>query len=92
MARQMVNICGAHGSGKTHLSKILKKFKSKTKLIIKAQKINDDFLEDLKLFDCLIIDDYDKNYDEKIIYSIFNLVDQDNKRTMLINSLVPIKY
>ena len=36
-----------------------------------------------------IIDEFDNNCDEKLLYSIFNLIDQDNKY-LLINSLEPI--
>jgi chromosomal replication initiation ATPase DnaA len=43
----------------------------------------------MKMFESIIIDDFKDNFNEKIIYSIFNLVDQDNKY-LLINSVKPI--
>ena len=84
-----LNIFGAHGSGKTHLSKILEKKIEKTKLI-EAKKINDEIIEDLNCLDCLIIDDYDNNIDEKLLYSIFNQSRQ-LENYVLINSTSSIK-
>ena len=54
-----------------------------------ANDINDDIFKKLKLFEKIIIDNFESNFDEKLIYCIFNLVDQDNKY-MLINSIIPI--
>ena len=85
--KKILNICGEKFSGKTHLSNI---FKSKTNaLFIKANEINDEIFKKIKLHENIIIDDFDKKYDEKITYSIFNLIDQDNKY-MVINSIIPI--
>ena len=85
--KKILNIFGEKFSGKTHLANI---FKSKTNaLLIGANKINDEIFKKIKLYESVIIDNFDKNYDEKLIYSIFNLVDQDNKY-MLINSIIPI--
>ena len=85
--KKILNIFGQKFSGKTHLANI---FKSKTNaLLINASKIDEEIFKKIKLFENIIIDDFEKNYDEKLIYSIFNLADQDNKY-MLINSLIPI--
>ncbi len=85
--KKILNIFGEKFCGKTHLANI---FKSKSNsLIIKANEINEDFFGNLKIFESIVIDDFEKGYDERLIYSIFNLVDQDNKY-MLINSLIPI--
>ena len=85
--KKILNIFGEKFSGKTHLANI---FKSKTNgLLINASKIDEKIFKKIKLFENIIIDDFEKNYDEKLIYSIFNLADQDNKY-MLINSLIPI--
>jgi len=85
--KKILNIFGEKFSGKTHLANI---FKSKTSaLLINASKIDEEIFKKIKLFENIIIDDFEKNYDEKLIYSIFNLADQDNKY-MLINSLIPI--
>ena len=66
-----MNVFGAPGSGKTHLSKILEKKINKIKLIEAAQ-VNNKLVDEISSFDCLIIDSYSNNIDEKILYSILN--------------------
>ena len=85
--KRIVNISGEKFSGKSHLANI---FKSKTKaLILNNKQIDDDIFKKIKLHDCLIIDDFENNINEKLIYSVFNIVDQDNK-FLLVNSIKPI--
>jgi len=85
--KKILNIFGEKFSGKTHLANI---FKSKTNaLIVDANDINNNIFKKLKLFENIVIDNFESNFDEKLVYSIFNLVDQDNKY-MLINSIIPI--
>ena len=66
-----LNVFGASGSGKTHLSKILEKKINKIKLI-KAENINNNVLDELINLDCLIIDNYQNNIEEELFYSILN--------------------
>ena len=65
-----LNIFGVAGCGKTHLSKILEKKINKTKLI-DARNINNKIIQDLENYDCLIIDSFNSNIDEKLFYSIY---------------------
>ena len=60
-----LNIFGDKGSGKTHLAKILEKKINKTKLI-DAKNISNDILKGFNNIDCLIIDSYNNNIDEKL--------------------------
>ena len=84
-----LNIFGSNGSGKTHLAKILEKKINKTKLI-EAKNISNEIIKDLNNLDCLIIDNYNNNIDEKLFYSILNQSKQlDNY--ILINSIPSIK-
>jgi len=84
-----VNIFGPKGCGKTHLSNILKK-KLNLVQILDAQNINSETILKFEKLDCLIIDNYKKNIDEKIFYSILNQSKQlDNY--IVINSIVPIR-
>ena len=84
-----VNIFGPKGSGKTHLSNILKK-KIPTAIIFEASTLNDDKIIHLKNSECVIIDNYNENIDEKLLYSILNESKQvDNY--VVINSNSPIK-
>jgi len=83
-----LNIFGAPGSGKTHLAKILQKKIERIKLI-DALHINDEVVNDLNILDCLIIDNFSNNIDEKLLYSILNQSKQlDNY--VLINSITSI--
>jgi len=85
--KNILNIYGEKHCGKTHLSNI---FKKKYKALkIKANKFTNESLKEFKLFENLILDDFDVNIDERLMYTLFNIADQDNK-FILINSLFPI--
>ena len=84
-----LNVFGENGSGKTHLAKILEKKIKKVKLT-DAKKIDDKIIEELENYECLIIDSYKENIDEKLLYSILNQAKQLDSY-VLINSLIPIK-
>jgi len=85
--KNILNIFGEKFSGKTHLANI---FINKNKGIkVKDEEIDDDVFKKFKLYENIIIDDYNNKCDEKLMYSIFNLVDQDNKY-LIINSQTPI--
>tara|TARA_B100000131_G_scaffold26272_1_gene25047 strand:- start:148 stop:804 length:657 start_codon:yes stop_codon:yes gene_type:complete len=85
--KNILNIYGEKFSGKTHLSNI---FLDKNKgLKINEKDINDDIFKKLKLYENIVIDNYYNRSEEKLLYSIFNLVDQDNKY-LIINSVDPI--
>ncbi len=85
--KNIINICGERYCGKTHLAEIFLK-KNKGKLInLKTENIKN--LNDLRLFENIVIDNFDKNIDENYIFTLFNFVDQNNKY-LLINSEKPI--
>ena len=83
-----LNVFGATGSGKTHLSKILEKKISKVK-IVNAKNVADNVIHQMINLECLIIDNFNNNIEEKLFYSILNQSKQlDNY--IVINSIVPI--
>ena len=85
--KNILNIYGEKFSGKTHLSNI---FLSKNKGIkVEESNINNEIFKKIKLYENIIIDNYSNTTDENLMYSIFNLVDQDNKY-LIINSRKPI--
>ena len=84
-----VNVFGPKGCGKTHLSNILKK-KIKSVDIIDASKIDNQTMLKIEKLDCLIIDNYKKNIEKKIFYSLLNHLKQLDKY-FVINSILPIK-
>ena len=85
---KFINIYGPSGCGKTHLANIFnKKLNSH---LISASKVSDNFLPLIKLKECLIIDDYKNNINEKLFYSILNEINQSNKY-VIVNSGKDIK-
>jgi len=85
--KNILNIYGEKHSGKTHLVNI---FLNKNKGIKFSEKdINNEVFKKFKLYENIIIDNYENKCDEKLMYSIFNLADLDNK-FLIINSINPI--
>ena len=85
--KNILNIYGEKFSGKSHLANI---FCNKNKCIkISEQQLNDEILKKLKLHENIILDNFDNITEERLLYSLFNLVDHDNKY-LLINSIKPI--
>ena len=85
--KNFLNICGEKYSGKTHLTNIfIKKFKG---IKIEANLFENKNLNEIKIYENIILDNFEQNIDENLIYSLFNAIDQDNKY-LIINSLNPI--
>ena len=85
---RFINIFGPSGCGKTHLANIFKK--KINSFLIKASEINNDSLPLVKSKECLIIDNYKNNIEEKLFYSLLNQSYQSNQY-VIINSLESIK-
>ena len=85
--KNILNICGEKFSGKSHLANI---FCKKNRCIkITEEQLNDEILKKLKLHENIVLDNFDNLTEERLLYSLFNLVDHDNKY-LLINSIKPI--
>ena len=85
--KNIINICGEKYSGKTHLSQIfLNKNKGK---IIESKKFIFNKTENLRIYQNIILEDFNDDIDEESIFSLINFVDQNNKY-LVINSLNPI--
>ena len=85
--KNILNIYGEKSCGKTHLANIFYK-KNKTKKIYENELKNEN-LKEFKLYENIILDNFQNNTDERLLYSLFNLIDNENKY-LLINSLKPI--
>ena len=85
--KNFLNICGEKYSGKTHLTNIfIKKFKG---IKIETSLFENKNLNEIKIYENIILDNFDQNIDENLFYTLFNAIDQDNKY-LIINSLNPI--
>ena len=85
--KNILNIYGESFSGKTHLSKI---FLNKNKgIIIYEKDINDKIFKKIKIYENIVMDNFNHKIDEKLLYSIFNFIDNENKY-LVINSINPI--
>ena len=80
---KLVNIYGPTGSGKTHLSNILKK--KMNSAYLESSTIKKDLISEMENYNCIIIDNYNKNIEEKTLYSILNHSKQLDK-FVVINS------
>jgi chromosomal replication initiation ATPase DnaA len=82
-----INIYGPSGCGKSHLANILKK--KINSFFINASDISNNSLALIKLKECLIIDNYENNIEENLLYTIINQTYQSNQY-VIINSDQPI--
>ena len=64
----------------------LKKFKG---IKFDSKKIKNDDLKLVKINENVVLEDLDKNVDENLLYSLFNIIDQDNK-FIIVTSIRPI--
>ena len=85
---RFINIFGPKGCGKTHLINIIKNKIESTLLL--ATKVDSKVLLKYKVKECLIIDDFKNEIDEKLFYTIINMGVQDNKY-LIVSSLIPLK-
>ena len=85
--KKFINISGESFSGKTHLINIfLKKFKG---IKFEANSLNNQNLKEIKIYENIVLENINKDVDEKLIYTLFNIIDQDNKY-LILTSVEPI--
>ncbi len=85
--KNFLNIIGEKFSGKSHIIDIfLKKFRG---IKLNSNSINNKIFRDIKVYQNIILENFNENIDEKIIYTLFDLVEKDNKY-LIVTSLKPI--
>ena len=85
--KNLVNICGENFSGKSHLINIfIKKFKG---IIFNADKFDNDNLSSLAIHQNIILENLNNKINEKLIYTLINTVEQNNKY-LIITSYRPV--
>tara|TARA_Y100000741_G_scaffold338240_1_gene298157 strand:- start:255 stop:920 length:666 start_codon:yes stop_codon:yes gene_type:complete len=90
--KNFVNLIGEKFSGKTHLINIfLQKFKG---IKIDAKNINNDFLKQIKIHQNIIIENLSEDVDENLLFTLINIVDQDNKYLIITSthSITDLKF
>ena len=85
--KNFLNINGEKYSGKSHLVNIfIKKFKG---VKFDANSLTNEDLEKIKIHENIVLENLDKNVDEKLLYSLLNIIESDNK-FMITTSEIPI--
>ena len=85
--KNFLNISGEKYSGKTHLVNIfLKKFNG---IRVESNLLNNENLKTIKPYQNIVLEDLSLDVNEKLIYTLFNIIDQDNK-FLVITSSKPI--
>ena len=85
--KNFVNLIGENFSGKSHLINIfLQNFKG---IKVPANKINNDFLKKIKIYENIVIEDLSERVDENLLFTLINTIDQDNKY-LVVTSTKPI--
>ena len=85
--KNFINLIGENFSGKSHLINIfLEKHRG---IKINAEDINNDFLQKIKIFENIVIEDLTEKINENLLYTLINIIDQDNKY-LIVTSTIPI--
>ena len=85
--KNFLNIYGEKSSGKTHLINIfIRKFKG---IKLDINSLSNENLDMIKVHENIILENLDEKVEEKLIYSLFNIVDLDNK-FIIVTSEKPI--
>ena len=85
--KNFLNIYGEKFSGKTHLINIfIKKFKG---LKLDVNSLTNENLDMIKVHENIILENLDEKVEEKLIYSLLNIIDLDNK-FIIVTSEKPI--
>ena len=90
--KNFLNIVGDKYSGKTHLMNIfIKKFKG---IKLNAESLSNEDLTKIKMYENIILEDLSEKINEKLIYSLLNIIDIDNKFIIVTSnkSIVDINF
>ena len=85
--KNFLNISGEKFSGKTHLTNIfLKKFNG---IKFESSLLDNENLKTIKPYQNVVLENLNLDVSEELIYTLFNIIDQDNK-FLIITSSKPI--
>ena len=85
--KNFLNIVGEKFSGKTHLINIfLRKFKG---IKFEAQSLSENNIKEIKIHQNIVLENLDEKVNEKLIYTLLNIIEQENKY-LIATTLKPI--
>ena len=82
--KKTINLYGEKFSGKSHLASIFEK-KSKS-LKVFSNDFSEETIKNFKIKESLIIEDLEENFSENLLYTILNIVEQENKYLLITSS------
>jgi len=85
--KNFINLIGEKFSGKSHLINIF--LEKNNGIKINSKDISNDFLQKIKIYENIIIEDLTEKINENILFSLINKIDQDNKY-LIVTSTIPI--
>ncbi len=86
-SKNFLNISGEAYSGKTHFVDVfLKKFKG---IKLDANLLDNKDIDNIKIYQNIVLENINTGVDEKLIYTLSNIIDQDNKY-LIVTSREPI--
>ena len=85
--KNFINLIGEKFSGKSHLISIfLEKYRG---IKVNAEDINNDFLQKIKIYENIVVEDLNKKINENLLFTLINIIEQDNKY-LVVTSTKPI--
>ena len=85
--KKFLNISGEKFSGKSHIMNIfVKKFNG---IKFEASSFNNEDIDKIKIYETIILENLTDNINEELVYTLFNIIDQQNKY-LIITSIKPI--
>ena len=85
--KKTINLYGEKFSGKSHLASIFEKKTTCVKVF--SEKFSEKTMQNFKTKQALIIEDLDEKFSEHLLYTVLNIIEQENKY-LLITSLEPL--
>ena len=85
--KNFLSISGEHYSGKSHLTSVfIDKYKG---IKFNAKELNNDDLDKIKNYQNIVIEDFNKEINENLIYTLIDLIERNNKY-LIVTSVVPV--
>ena len=88
--KNFVNLIGQKFSGKSHLVNIfLEKFKG---IKLEFSELSNNSLNQIKIYENIIIENFNDDIDENLFFTLLNIIDQDNKYLILTSAKPIVEY